>query len=447
MSRVALIGDNSVEYVNQLLDIWNNGDCAVLLDWQLPFESMYQMMLEANVTVCYIERRLLEKVNVPEGTPILFRNFDVLTCGSQLLPKITYEKYHENNSCDEAVILYSSGTTGKSKGIILSHFAISINADAILDYMRLNSHDCLYIAKSLSHSSTLTGELLVALKSRTSVVISPTIVPPRYVLNQIEKLNVTTLCINPTLMRMYTDEYCREKYLINSLKTIYVSGSILNDRVYAHAHNTFNNVDIFNVYGLSEAGPRVSAQTTKGSKTNSVGKPIKNVEVAIVDENGKPVPNGERGIIHVNTPSRFLGYVSGTEKHQSLYNNWLNTGDIGFIDEQDELHVVNRVDDMIICNAHKVYPQDVEKIILEIDGISECVVAKCICDGFETIGCLYASDTDHAVSILRNLKKILMPYEIPRHFFRTDTIPLTIRGKVDKREVEKIFEKATLSEN
>lgn len=61
MSRVALIGDNSVEYVNQLLDIWNNGDCAVLLDWRIPFESMYQMMLEADVTVCCIEKRLLKK--------------------------------------------------------------------------------------------------------------------------------------------------------------------------------------------------------------------------------------------------------------------------------------------------------------------------------------------------------------------------------------------------
>lgn len=144
MSRVALIGDNSVEYVNQLLNIWNNGDCAVLIDWRIPFESMFQMMLEAEVTVCCIEKKLLEKANVPEGSPILFRNFDVLTCSSQLLPKIIYEKYNENNSCDEAVIIYSSGTTGKSKGIILSHFAISINADAILDYMCLNSHDCIY---------------------------------------------------------------------------------------------------------------------------------------------------------------------------------------------------------------------------------------------------------------------------------------------------------------
>lgn len=233
-----------------------------------------------------------------------------------------------------------------------------------------------YIAKSLSHSSTLTGELLVALKSGTSVVISPTIVPPRYVLNQIEKLNVTTLCINPTLMQMYADEYCRKKYLLNSLKTIYVSGSILNDRVYAYAHNTFNNVDIFNMYGLSEAGPRVSAQTTKGSKNNSVGKPIKNVEIAIVDENGMPVPNGERGIIHVNTPSRFLGYVSGTEKHKSLYNNWINTGDIGFIDENHELHVVGRVDDIININSHKIYPSDVEKIIVEKCQVKECSVVE-----------------------------------------------------------------------
>ena len=110
MSRVALIGDNSVEYVEQLLDIWNNGDCAVLLDWQIPFEIAFQMMLEAGVTICFIEERLLKKVTVPKESPISFISFDVSKYGSQLLPKTTYNKYHENHNFDEAVVLYSSGT-------------------------------------------------------------------------------------------------------------------------------------------------------------------------------------------------------------------------------------------------------------------------------------------------------------------------------------------------
>lgn len=90
-----------------------------------------------------------------------------------------------------------------------------------------------------------------------------------------------------------------------------------------------SGISVFNVYGLSEASPRVTAQTPECCKSNSVGKPIGGIEVAIVDDNGTLVPNGKRGIIHVSTPSLFSGYVIGERKHPSLYRGWLNTGDIG----------------------------------------------------------------------------------------------------------------------
>lgn len=239
MARIALIGDNSVEYVNELLDIWNGGNCAVLVDWKIPFQEAYLMMREANVISCHIEKSIFEKIGFSiRSDSISFCTFEVDNSSARCLPQETFRKYSENTSQAEAVILYSSGTTGKSKGIILSHYAISRNADAILDYMALDKQDCIYIAKSLSHSSTLTGELLVALKSRTRLILGPTIVPPRYVLNQIARFNVTTLCLNPTLIQMYIDEMQRRLYFVHSLKTIYVSGSILNDNVYQAAHTT-----------------------------------------------------------------------------------------------------------------------------------------------------------------------------------------------------------------
>ena len=92
-----------------------------------------------------------------------------------VLPKYISCKFQENYSKNEAIIIYSSGTTGKVKGIILSHFDINTNADAIIDYMKPTTAHCIYIAKTLSHSSTLTGELLVALKTKMNIVIAPTI--------------------------------------------------------------------------------------------------------------------------------------------------------------------------------------------------------------------------------------------------------------------------------
>lgn len=436
MSRVALIGENSIGYISTLIDIWNNGDCAVLLDWRIPFATSLDMMIEASAQTCFIEQSLFDKVDVEIPNSINFITYDKQNNAAEQLPKFIYDKFKENYSHAEAVVIYSSGTTGKSKGIILSHFAINTNADAIIDYMRPTAEDCIYIAKTLSHSSTLTGELLVALKTKMSLVIAPTIVPPRYTLNNIAKYNVTIVCLNPTLLSMLSNQYERKNYELPSLKTIYVSGSILSDKIYDKAHATFPNTPIYNVYGLSEVGPRVTAQRAECCKGNSVGKPIKGVEVTIVNEQGNCVVDGEYGIVHVKTHSMFNGYIIGHPKHVSLCEGWHNTGDVGYIDINGELHIINRVDDVIIIDSHKVYPSEVERRILEQNDVKECAVAKVEHNGNELIGCLYVSREDLNNVIREKLKAKLLTYEIPRVFVKCDALPRTKNGKVSTYGVQ-----------
>lgn len=435
MDRVALIGENSVEYISTLVDIWNNGDCAVLIDWRIPLQTAAEMMREANVHTCYIEKNLFNKSITTSGN-ISFVLYERKNVSAEYLPKSIYDKFEPNYSQNEAIIIYSSGTTGKSRGIILSHFAINTNADAILDYMKIDVRDCLYIAKALSHSSALTGELLVSLKSKAKLVVAPTVVHPRFVLSNIDKFGVTTICLNSTLLQMYVREYNLKPYPLRTLKTIYVSGSILYDKVYMKAHQTFKNIAIYNVYGLSETGPRITAQRKDCCESNSVGKAIQGINIAIVDENGTQVSDGNRGIVHVNTSSRFIGYISGQEKFTSLYNGWLNTGDVGYIDSNGELHIVNRIDDVIILDAHKIYPVEIEKAILDSTEISDCVVVKANCKNGDFIACLYVGDDILGQTIRHVLKSKLPAYEIPQRFIRCDTIPRTLNGKISKVDVK-----------
>lgn len=433
MARVALIGTNSIGYIHELINIWNSGHCAVLIDYQTPFYAAIQMMREADVQICYLQEDLWSEY-ISAYTEIEFVRYSSDSKLTFVLPKFLYDELHPNYSSNEAVIIYSSGTTGKSKGIILSHFAINTNADAIIDYMNPYAHtDCIYTVRHLSHSSTLTGELLVALKSNTKMVITASAVPPRLILSSIKKYGVTILCINPILLSLLCNEVKRKFYDVSCLQKVYVSGAILNDAIYEKAKNALTDISVFNVYGLSETAPRVTAQTLDCCKSNSVGKPIKGVEIVITDENGKVVPNGERGIIHVKTPSMFSGYVTGTQKHISLYQDWLNTGDIGFWDEFGELHVVGRVDDVIICDAHKIYPSDVENLILEDPSIFDCVVSQCTVNDMETIGCMYVSNRECTTEIIHRIKDRLAKYEIPKRYLRTEVIPHNSRGKVDRK--------------
>ena len=135
----------------------------------------------------------------------------------------------------------------------------------------------------------------------------------------------------------------------------------------------------------------------------------------------------------------FSGYVTGIQKHASLYHGWLNTGDIGFWDKFGELHVVGRVDDVIICDAHKIYPSDVEKLILENPSISDCAISRCTVNGLETIGCLYVSNRECTAEIIHQIKDRLAKYEIPKRYLRTEVIPHNSRGKVDRKAAADIL--------
>lgn len=440
MGRVALFGDNSIEYVNILIDIWNNGDCAVLIDSRIPFFSATRLMKEANVNICYIDEKIW-KNNCENDGEIKFILFNKELPSISYLPNNLYSKFHSNYSHNEAVVIYSSGTTGSSKGIILSHYAINTNADAIINYMLPDEKDCIYIIKSITHSSTLTGELLVALKTHTPLLIGPTVVLPRIILNNILTYNVTILCLNPTLLAILTREYSNYYEKINSLRVIYVSGSILKESIYNMAIEIFKKIPIYNVYGLSEAGPRVTAQRKGCCHKNSVGKPISGVELLIKSEDNISTQSNGKGVIYVKTPSLFTGYISGVRQLKSSFDGWLNTGDIGYVDESGELYIIGRVDDVIIINSHKIYPSEIENCISKISSVSECVVLEIEYNDEDIIVCAYVSETAIEDDIKRKLKEILAIYEIPRLFIRCTTIPRTSNGKISRRNVKEKIER------
>lgn len=442
VGRVAL-GDNSIKYIEMLINIWNDHDCAVLYNWQIPVMTIIEMMKEANVYKCVIQRNFWKEEygQVISNIEIVLydKNDDNVP---QYLPDFIYNAFNANYTKEEAVILYSSGTTGRSKGIILSHYAINTNADAIIDYMNLQEEDCIYLVKTLSHASTLTGELLVALKTHIKLLIAPIIVPPRYVLSNINKFHVTIIGLNPTLLIFLLDAFQHFGYNLTSLRIIYVSGEILNDKIYLQAYKTLHNIAIYNVYGLTEAGPRVTAQRHGCCKSNSVGKPIKGVDVLVITEQGKIATIGEEGIVHIKTPSLYSGYITSSVERKSLYQDWYNTGDLGFIDHNNELHISGRIDDMIIFESHKIYPCEIEALIIESLPVSECVILKVEFKDKEIIGCLYNTNQDINIDIRSELKKRLPSYEIPRIYIRCKKLPYSTNGKLLRSEAKKILIKA-----
>ena len=429
MSRIAIIGENSIEYINILFDIWNNGDSAVLIDWRIPIRKAIEMMMESSVEKCYIDSELLVKGASLPPCSISFVPYSKINISAAVLPPHLYEKFVENYSTEEAVVIFSSGTTGKSKGVMLSHFAIQTNADFIYDYMRLSSSDCLYITKALTHSSTLIGELLVGMKNNVRIVLSSTIVTPRFTLNNIIDHGATVLCANPNLLYLY-EKASKLMKRRTTLHSLYTSGAIVDIEQIRNAQLAFPTTFVLNAYGLSEAGPRVSAQTRGDCLLGlgSVGKPIGSVKIEIRRNDGSEAGVMERGIIFINTVCLFLGYISGN--NDVTDNGWLNTGDIGYCDEYNNLYVIGRSDNMITVGSHNVYPEQIEIDLLKIDGLLDCVIIKFDNNVLgKQMVCYYVSERVLENELRQYCLGRYALYEVPHDFIRIEELPKTYSGK------------------
>ena len=436
--RIGLIGDNSIGWIRQLIQIWNNGDCATLLDWRIPYATLIEMIREANVAYCVVEKQYLDGF-IEQGHDVcLFKVFEKENSSPSLLPADIYDCFMPEYSEREAMIIYSSGTTGRAKGIILTHYAINTNADAIIEYLHLKNTDCMYLVKNIAHSSTITGELLVALKTRTPLVVASTIVPARVILKNIDKFGVSVVCLNPTLLRLLVEELDTRgwRYDISSLRSIYVHGERCQRKSISTARKVLPGINLYCEYGLSEAGPRVCTQGISSNSLDSVGKPIRDVEVKVC-VNGRPVDKNTKGIVYVRTKSVFKRYVVGSRRN--IQDGWLNTRDIGYWDDNDELHIIGRMDDRIIINAHKIYPTDVEQVIMDVSDIEECVVVKVRLMGKTMLACAYVSETAIDVEFRRKISKVLITYEVPQLFCKVSSLPRTRNGKVSRAMVKEII--------
>ena len=406
--RIGLIGHNSVEYIQKLLQIWNNNDSAVLLDPDMPFSVVSSILNESNVEKLLIEDTLLTRSeNLSSFEIIPYQIKHQMPC---TLPESVRELYEPRYDESEAVVIYSSGTTGKCKGVSLSHRAISNNADSIIDYMASSDRDVFYLNKKLTHSSTLVGELLVALKSGSGILLSPLAVPPRIAFRNITDYNVSILCCNPSLLKMYSDEAERTGSFPESVRTVYTSGDMISAKEIERARTVFK-CPVFNVYGQTECGPRITAQTQDYCHGNSVGKPIKNVEIRIEDNNE----------IIVKTNALFSGYTN----REIPVEEWHRTADTGYIDENGELHITGRTDNMIIVDSHNIYPEAVEQLIIENTEVKDCVVFK----ENDKLVCFYEAGNELGTDIIKTIRTKLLPYEVPRSFRRVDGIPRNKNGK------------------
>jgi acyl-CoA synthetase (AMP-forming)/AMP-acid ligase II len=341
--------------------------------------------------------------------------------GLDLMREIENEiKCDKNTYPQLAFIMFTSGTTGKPKGVMLSDNNIIENIKAIDKYFKVDSTDKILIARPLVHIAVLTGELLYGLYKGLTIDFYEEEFNAKRLAKYIDENGITVFCTTPTMI------YHLSKYLSGtSLKTVVLSGERLTENIANILREKFPAINFYNVYGLTENSPRVSALTPDNffEKIGSIGKPLFNTYLEI--------KNGE---LLVNSRSVMQGYYRNYDLTvNKIKNGWLHTGDMARCDDEGFYYILGRKDEMIIRSGLNIYPQEVENIIRKYEGVENCVAY-----GEEEINygqkiCLKVKGNIDVKKLREFLINNLPPHLVPSKIEKVDYIEMTPSGKVKRR--------------
>ena len=283
---------------------------------------------------------------------------------------------------DLHTLFYTSGTTGKPKGVMLTQRSwATVAINLILDYGPFTQDDVLLNTQPLSHGAGL-FVLPFFIKGATNVLIPE--FNPVQVFETIEREQVTVLKLVPTMIYQLLESPDKDRYDLSSLQSIIYGGSPIAVPRLAEAINFFGKKFI-QLYGQAEAIMCISTLSKEDhildgpadvvKRLGSAGKPCLNVEVNIVDEDGKDVPSGVVGEVIVRGSHIMKGYWNRPEETaKTLKNGWVFTGDLGYADANGYIFLVDRKKDMIVSGAFNIYPKEIEAVIVEHPKVKETAV-------------------------------------------------------------------------
>jgi len=373
----------------------------------------------------------VETLGIRPITLDLFDNVEMLKIAAEVIDHVngTEEEFLHS---DAAFIMYTSGTTGRPRGVVLSHGNVNANLKDIKKYFYINSEDHMLIVRSLSHASALTGEFLYGLLSGCRISFYSEAFSPVRLSIFIREQACTVFCATPTMV--YQMSLMSRNNQLDTLKQVVLSGECLNKAVIEKVRVTFPSTQFFNVYGLTEASPRISylAPEHFTSKSGSVGVPLQSVKIRVIRENGELASPGEIGELIVQGPNVMIGYFNRPkETSERVRHGWLYTGDAAYLDNDGFLYIVGRKDDMIIRGGVNIYPIEIEQVIQQHPLVHE-VVANGIIDPIygNRIHVTLTGDPQLKVEEISLLcKRELEAFQRPDKIIIVDKLDLNATGK------------------
>ncbi|MBF5096519.1 long-chain fatty acid--CoA ligase [Azospirillum sp. INR13] len=452
--RVGMLAVNSHIYIEYMAGVWWGGGALnpVNIRWS-PAEVAFSLddcdtrilLIDDRFAGCGDELRTLSKslqvlIYIGTGeTPAGMLNYDELLRTTQ--PVSDYG----SGGNDLAGIFYTGGTTGFPKGVMLSHEGLLSNAIGCLMEFNYTEDEIILAAAPIFHQAGMCIIIRAFVRGRRTVVLDG--FDSVQMLETIERERVTFTLLVPTMIQRMLDCPDFAKRDISSLRRIIYGTSPIGEALLAQALNALPGVELVQGYGMTETGGpytilpphchRLSDNPRDKQLLRSAGRPVWGMEMRIVDLDGQELPRGQTGEIVSRGAGVMLGYWNReAETKAAIRDGWMHSGDMGYMDEEGYVYIVDRLKDMIVSGGENVYSAEVESALGTHPAVAMCAVIAVPSDAW--------GEAVHAVVVLRegmrataeelrgHCKTLIAGYKCPVSFEFRDTMPLSGAGKLLK---------------
>jgi len=451
--KIGILLKNCPEYVISYFSILKSGNIVIPLNHLLAEEEIEYIFENAEVSSIITSTEFLPKIvsiqkRIKTLTNIIL--VDKKISGTIFFDELLLDKQDnfkiEIDTEDIAAILYTSGTTGYSKGVMLTHKNILSDVIFSLKALPVTEKDRFLCILPMFHSFTTTVCIVLPLYIGASIFVVEGTKHIKKLISDVIKYRVSIFVGVPSIYKILSEINPPKFLKIPFIRKIMpirfcISGAAkLPVEVIENFQKKFH-IPLLEGYGLTETSPAVSINPLGKQKIGSVGIPLPGVEVKIVDEKGEEVEVNKEGEIIVKGDIVMKGYYKLKEEtEKTIVNGWIYTGDIGKIDEEGYLWILDRKKDMINVRGLNVYPSEIERVLLQHPKISEaCVIG---------VGDYFKGEVPKAFIVVKKgeqlkekevldfLKTKIASYKIPKYIEFIDFLPKSSTGKILKRQLQ-----------
>ncbi len=447
--KVALFLRNSSEFIYAIFAVSKLGAVLVPINTFLKSEELSYILEDSGASVLIasaIHDKVVNSSKASELCNFILWEGEEAVVGEKHLHFFDVLKETNNIESqartldDTAILVYTSGTTGKPKGAMLSNKNILSNADSGRRTINVKPKDRAIVFLPMFHSFTFSIGVMLPLYVGASIVIIQSIQPFSNIFKQTLTKKVTLFFGIPDVYNALAKAKLPWYFMwFNRIRAFISGAAALQPKTLDAMAKKFKRATLLEGYGLSEASPAVCMNTFKKQKAGSVGTALYGYEMKIVDEEMSEVHRGTIGDIIVNGDNVMQGYLDRpTATDETIVNGWLLTGDMGYMDDEGFLFIVDRKKDLIISKGINIYPREIEETIDAFSDVGASAVIGIVDEKSGEAPIVYVElaediDTLDEQGLKKHMREHLANYKIPKQIHVIKELPKNATGKVLKR--------------